>query len=159
MKHHHHQQQQHDDTNLPLISNARIIEYLVPTMSKGLLSMFPDNSSSPCPDFDHSKSSIWSPLVPRHYVSSLDPYIGGNRRGCDGKTKKIHGFGGFELRLGSAKRKTKKRRLISSEDADAEAKNGGRGCIPFSGKVISTVISLVISSMFLMVLFEFYSKS
>lgn len=44
----------------------KVVEYLEPVMAKELLCKFPDNSAF---DFDYSQSTIWSPLVPRHYNS------------------------------------------------------------------------------------------
>ncbi|KAF7833562.1 uncharacterized protein G2W53_015895 [Senna tora] len=43
---------------------TKVIEYLEPSMSLHLLCKFPDNSAY---DFDYSQSTIWSPLVPRHF--------------------------------------------------------------------------------------------
>ncbi|EPS59199.1 hypothetical protein M569_15612, partial [Genlisea aurea] len=39
-----------------------VVEYLRSSMSKELLTKFPDNTPF---DFDYSQSSIWSPLLPR----------------------------------------------------------------------------------------------
>ncbi|CAL0314750.1 unnamed protein product [Lupinus luteus] len=47
-----------------LLKTTKVIEYLEPFMSLELLCKFPDNSLY---DFDYSQSTIWSPLVPRHY--------------------------------------------------------------------------------------------
>ncbi|KAJ7964622.1 hypothetical protein O6P43_014408 [Quillaja saponaria] len=47
-----------------MMANTKVVEYLVPLMSKELLYKFPDNSAF---DFDYSQSSIWSPLVTRAY--------------------------------------------------------------------------------------------
>ncbi|GMP48105.1 hypothetical protein CsSME_00015578 [Camellia sinensis var. sinensis] len=41
-----------------------VVEYLESSMSEHLLCKFPDNSAF---DFDYSQSSIWSPLVHRHF--------------------------------------------------------------------------------------------
>ncbi|KAG9157153.1 hypothetical protein Leryth_025714 [Lithospermum erythrorhizon] len=41
-----------------------VVEYLEPSMSKGLLTKFPDNSAF---DFDYTQSSIWSPVVKRKF--------------------------------------------------------------------------------------------
>ncbi|KAI4338971.1 hypothetical protein MLD38_023968 [Melastoma candidum] len=130
------------DLTLSLLSNARVVEYLVPTMSDGLLSKFPHHSSSPW-DFDPSHtSSIWSPLVPRHYSYSLDPDSGcssssSSSRGRLGKTNKAGRCVRFDPTSvsGSWKRKTKRRRRSTdSEDDAAEMKEGRCGCIPFAGK-------------------------
>ncbi|OIW05400.1 hypothetical protein TanjilG_28865 [Lupinus angustifolius] len=47
-----------------LLKTTKVVEYLEPFMSLELLCKFPDNSLY---DFDYSQSTIWSPLVPRHY--------------------------------------------------------------------------------------------
>ncbi|KAF1863057.1 hypothetical protein Lal_00018902 [Lupinus albus] len=47
-----------------LLKTTKVVEYLEPFMSLELLCKFPDNSAY---DFDYSQSTIWSPLVPRHY--------------------------------------------------------------------------------------------
>ncbi|XP_052153248.1 uncharacterized protein LOC127771385 [Oryza glaberrima] len=47
-----------------VVERVVTVEYLEPSMSRGLLGMFPDSSAF---DFDYSQSGIWSPLnkVPR----------------------------------------------------------------------------------------------
>ncbi|KAL7246661.1 hypothetical protein ACSBR2_001711 [Camellia fascicularis] len=45
-----------------------VVEYLESSMSEHLLCKFPDNSAF---DFDYSQSSIWSPLVHRHFPPPL----------------------------------------------------------------------------------------
>lgn len=47
-----------------MVKTTKVVEYLVPKMSNELLCKFPDNSAY---DFDYSQSTIWSPLLPRHY--------------------------------------------------------------------------------------------
>ncbi|KAF9664440.1 hypothetical protein SADUNF_Sadunf16G0019100 [Salix dunnii] len=44
--------------------SCEVVEHLEPVMSRELLFKFPQNSAF---DFDHTQSSIWSPLVPRNY--------------------------------------------------------------------------------------------
>ncbi|XP_025645335.1 uncharacterized protein [Arachis hypogaea] len=47
-----------------VLKTTKVVEYLVPLMGLELLCKFPDNSAY---DFDYSRSTIWSPLVPRPY--------------------------------------------------------------------------------------------
>ncbi|KAL6903553.1 hypothetical protein ACP4OV_004366 [Aristida adscensionis] len=49
------------ETAAPVVVVERVVtvEYLEPSMSRGLLGMFPDASAF---DFDYSQSGIWSPL-------------------------------------------------------------------------------------------------
>ncbi|XLR60197.1 hypothetical protein S83_010869 [Arachis hypogaea] len=47
-----------------VLKTTKVVEYLVPLMGLELLCKFPDNSAY---DFDYSRSTIWSPLLPRPY--------------------------------------------------------------------------------------------
>ncbi|EEE61287.1 hypothetical protein OsJ_15371 [Oryza sativa Japonica Group] len=55
-----------------VVERVVTVEYLEPSMSRGLLGMFPDSSAF---DFDYSQSGIWSPLnkVPRASSSPPPP--------------------------------------------------------------------------------------
>ncbi|GFP96574.1 hypothetical protein PHJA_001801500 [Phtheirospermum japonicum] len=78
------------------IQLVKVVEYLETSMSKDLLSKFPDNSAF---DFDYAQSSIWSPLLPRPPPNSaaaagLDlsrrlSYGETNEMGFLGNTKKM----------------------------------------------------------------------
>ncbi|KAK2978019.1 hypothetical protein RJ640_028701 [Escallonia rubra] len=57
-----------------LATTVMVVEYLESSMSRDLLGKFPDNSAF---DFDYSQSSIWSPLIPRHYPSFVNGGGGG----------------------------------------------------------------------------------
>ncbi|KAM7270670.1 hypothetical protein ACFE04_029884 [Oxalis oulophora] len=54
----------HEEEEERFCSSTKVVEYLIPVMSKELLCKFPDNSAF---DFDYSQSSLWSPLVTRAY--------------------------------------------------------------------------------------------
>ncbi|KAK3000447.1 hypothetical protein RJ639_021110 [Escallonia herrerae] len=60
-----------------LAKTVMVVEYLESSMSRDLLGKFPDNSAF---DFDYSQSSIWSPLIPRHYPSFVNGGGGGMAR-------------------------------------------------------------------------------
>ncbi|KAK3036602.1 hypothetical protein RJ639_031667 [Escallonia herrerae] len=52
-----------------LATTVMVVEYLESSMSRDLLSKFPDNSAF---DFDYSQSSIWFPMIPRLYPSFVN---------------------------------------------------------------------------------------
>ncbi|XP_077242804.1 uncharacterized protein LOC143883331 [Tasmannia lanceolata] len=60
-----------------IVERVIIVEYLDPSMSRGLLSKFPDNSAF---DFDYSQSGIWSPLLPHGNCSTPNSPVRKRRR-------------------------------------------------------------------------------
>ncbi|KAL5215406.1 hypothetical protein ABZP36_006807 [Zizania latifolia] len=58
-----------------VVERVVTVEYLEPSMSRGLLGLFPDSSAF---DFDYSQSGIWSPL---NKVPRASPESGGGAEG------------------------------------------------------------------------------
>ncbi|KAG2711335.1 hypothetical protein I3843_04G066400 [Carya illinoinensis] len=57
-------EEEEEEEECLVMATTKVVEYLEPSMSKGLLCKFPDNLVF---DFDYTQSSIWSPLVTKAY--------------------------------------------------------------------------------------------
>ncbi|KAK3444611.1 hypothetical protein EUGRSUZ_A00949 [Eucalyptus grandis] len=123
-----------EDETLGLLPDAcKVVEYLVPAMSRDLLHKFPDGSSL---GFDYSQSSIWSPLLPRSHFP-VDS-------GCFATPRKLcFGFGPERT---TTARRTKKRKKkinlsVSSKKkkrpvkvSDSSITPSNVACAPFARK-------------------------
>ncbi|XP_010045105.2 uncharacterized protein LOC104433905 [Eucalyptus grandis] len=104
-----------EDETLGLLPDAcKVVEYLVPAMSRDLLHKFPDGSSL---GFDYSQSSIWSPLLPRSHFP-VDS-------GCFATPRKLcFGFG--PERTATARRKKQKQKKKKIIDLSVSGKKKKR---------------------------------
>lgn len=134
-----------------ITTTAKVIEYLEPVMSRDLLCKFPDHSAF---DFDYSQSSLWSPLVPRHYspMDTMTPLklsyddIGGGfeleNKMRNHRAKKISFSSVFKKKLNNKvdilkqimNRKKKKTVHVMASDFSPASVKGS--CVPLSSKVI-----------------------
>ncbi|XP_059662940.1 uncharacterized protein LOC132308751 [Cornus florida] len=76
------QREEEEEEDREPLMNGRVVvvEYLESSMSQELLCKFPDNSAF---DFDYTQSSIWSPLVSRHFPPIVSIIGHGDRGSSD----------------------------------------------------------------------------
>lgn len=148
MKRNYGDEEEEEEEERELLINLKVVEYLLPVMSKELLCKFPDNSAF---DFDYSQSSIWSPLIPRTYSPmDLDHFFTPRKLSNDfdfdkqgiikksAHKKKMIASPAFKFNP-FKKTKMKNKRIRASEFSATPVNTS---CLPISTKVHFFLISL-----------------